>query len=352
MDLETLAKLQAIVKGYRATMYVNYVGVATHALVFADFLHTFPDEVRLMWRTPLTIPTALYFTLRYYILAHQALAILYGLPRGLPPEECKARFSRVALSSLVIATMSEAILFLRVYAFSGKSKKALVLLIFQYLAIFGPAFVLDSKFRRSVRFVNLGIPNLVCMPVESNNVWLGAICALLLGSIMGKSVRSLPVFSTKLTQPHFLPAVMCIMMYIAFKKHRHFSSPLLSVFYSDGVFYFISLSVLASGNIIVNLAAPEGGFKFLFIQPQNTIHGVLAARMLLHLRKQAEHDRLHGRRACTGTMASALEYSTSTHMRYNAGIPSDSELNLMPSQRGDLVIPLQSFRTTGCRGGE
>ncbi|KAJ3502400.1 hypothetical protein NMY22_g18598 [Coprinellus aureogranulatus] len=242
MDPETLAKLEAIIKGYRATMYVNYVGVATHALVFADFLHTFPDEVRLMWRTPLTIPTALYFTLRYYILAHQALAILYGLPKGLPPEECKARFSRVALSSLVIATMSEAILFLRVYAFSGKSKKALVLLIFQYLAIFGPAFVLDSKFRQSVKFVNLGIPNLVCMPVESNNVWLGAICALLLGSIMGKSVRSLPVFSTKLTQPHSLPAVMCIMMYIAFKKHRHFSSPLLSVFYSDGVFYFISLS--------------------------------------------------------------------------------------------------------------
>ena len=79
---------------------------------------------------------------------------------------------------------------------------------------------------------------------------------------------------------------MFIMIYIAFRKHRNFNSALLTVFYRDGIFYFICLSgayplwdsidtiltkdavctVLAAGNIIVNLAAPDGGFKFLLVQ--------------------------------------------------------------------------------------
>jgi hypothetical protein len=81
---------------------------------------------------------------------------------------------------------------------------------------------------------------------------------------------------------------MFIMMYIAFRKHKNFNSTLLSVFYRDGIFYFICLSgaskclfsdvsstgswcvdydvALASANIVVNLAAPEGGFKFLLVQ--------------------------------------------------------------------------------------
>jgi hypothetical protein len=35
---------------------------------------------------------------------------------------------------------------------------------------------------------------------------------------------------------------MAIMAYIAYNKHRNFNSTLLSIFYRDGVYYFVCLS--------------------------------------------------------------------------------------------------------------
>ncbi|KAJ3544911.1 hypothetical protein NMY22_g2627 [Coprinellus aureogranulatus] len=236
------AQLQAIVNGYRGTMYVNYLGVASHAVVYADFLHTFPDEVRLMWPAPLSIPKFLFFFLRYYTLAHQALPMLYGLPRNVSPNECKGRIILTGISCLVITVASEAILFIRVYGFSGKSRKVLVFLAFLFLSMHAPALVLDTMFTSTLRYVKFPIPNLVCMPVEAHDLWHAAVFATMLGSLL---------------------VVMFMMIFIAFKKHRHSNSPLLTIFYRDGIFYFICLSVFAIGNIIANLAAPNGGVKFV-----------------------------------------------------------------------------------------
>jgi hypothetical protein len=77
---------------------------------------------------------------------------------------------------------------------------------------------------------------------------------------------------------------MGMMIYFVFTKHRNFNSALLTIFYRDGIFYFLAITgmhsgfsnhcaaflqacllVLASANIIVNFAAPTG-YKFLFIQ--------------------------------------------------------------------------------------
>ncbi|KAF6751509.1 hypothetical protein DFP72DRAFT_475194 [Ephemerocybe angulata] len=324
------AAIAAIIKGYKATQYVNYLGVAGHALIVADFLHTFPNEIRLMWPTPLSIPKALFFSLRYYILVHHVLAILYGLPTGLSPETCRIAFLRIGISSILVVTASEAILFIRVYAFSGRNKKILVYLILQFIAIHATAFALLTRFLKTVNFVKLPIPNLVCMPASAKSTMLGGVFALLLGSVV---------------------IVMFIMMYIAFRKHRNFNSALLTVFYRDGIFYFICLSALASANILVNLAAPEGGLKFLFVQTEIDIHVILSTRMLLHLRGWAERDRRAGKNVDTNTMAGALEYSTAYHGHAHG--TRDRAPSPMQFQAREVAAPLRSHlsATTTTKSG-
>ncbi|KAF6763035.1 hypothetical protein DFP72DRAFT_521096 [Ephemerocybe angulata] len=80
------------------------------------------------------------------------------------------------------------------------------------------------------------------------------------------------------------------MVYAALRIHRRFNlgSPLLIVFYRDGIVYFICLclSVLASINLAANLSNP-GGYRFFFTQLEISLHGILSTRMLLHLREVA-----------------------------------------------------------------
>ncbi|TEB38094.1 hypothetical protein FA13DRAFT_723060 [Coprinellus micaceus] len=247
--------VQATIAGFSATMATNYVGVSSYALVTADFLHTFPDEVRLMWPTPLSLPKVLYFSATV-LPCHGAWRDLRRLwpPHNTTPQKSvkalsfdKAVSPLIDVSSIMVMIASEGILFIRVYAFSGKNKKMLMYLVFQFLAIHAPAFALFTKFLKTVRFVKLPIDNLICMPAEADSMLISGVFALLLASVL---------------------IVMFIMMYLAFRKHRDLNSPLLTMFYRDGIFYFVCLSVLAIGNITVNLRAPNGGLKFLLVQPE------------------------------------------------------------------------------------
>ncbi|KAJ3532515.1 hypothetical protein NMY22_g7710 [Coprinellus aureogranulatus] len=316
--------VQAIIDGFADTMLTNYLvstpdrarqkpilkiltnqGVSGHALVVADFLHTFPDEVRLMWPTPFSLPKVLFFALRYYVMVQTAFAASYGLPRGMSPEQCEAAFLRIGsrslhrspcmsltarhlVSSIIVMIASEgrdtvrpSVRFLR--------EEQETIGVSDLPAIHATAFALLTKFIKTVHFVKFPIDNLVCMPAQARNVMLSGVFALLLGSVV---------------------IVMFIMMYLAFRKHRDLNSALLTIFYRDGIFYFICLSILASGNIIVNLAAPSGGMKFLLVQTEVNLHVILSTRMLLHLRSWAERDRYaEGRGRDTGTMG-AFEYST------------------------------------------
>ena len=48
--------------------------ILTNTLKTADFLHTFPDEVRFMWPAPLSLPKVLFLVLRYYhVVVHGAI---------------------------------------------------------------------------------------------------------------------------------------------------------------------------------------------------------------------------------------------------------------------------------------
>ncbi|RXW13426.1 hypothetical protein EST38_g12428 [Candolleomyces aberdarensis] len=143
---------KTIVEAYTSTKYVTYLqGVSGFALVIADFVHTFPDEVRLMWPTPISLPKVLFFALRYYILIHGAFAMTYTLPTSLSAAQCHAAFDRIAISTKLAVIASETILLIRVYAFSGKDKKLLAFLLFQFFGIHISELVVFARWLQSVK---------------------------------------------------------------------------------------------------------------------------------------------------------------------------------------------------------
>ncbi|KAJ2919798.1 hypothetical protein MD484_g532, partial [Candolleomyces efflorescens] len=236
-----------------------------------DFIQTFPDEVRLMWPAPRSGPKAVFYILRYYGLVHsvfilwceQLLRLSYfqlpfkpmlaldALPKEMGAEQCRIAFIRLSVSSMLAMTASEVILYIRVYAFAGRNKKLLPFLVSLFIAhgavtkaIHTMAYLLFIKFIRSIKFHELlVIHNFICTSGYADSVWLGAVFSATLASVL---------------------VVTFTMMYIAY-RYRGVSNSLLCVFYQDGISYFVSLSVLACANILINLLAP-GGYKFLFVE--------------------------------------------------------------------------------------
>jgi hypothetical protein len=120
---------------------------------------------------------------------------------------------------------------------------------------------------------------------------------------------------------------MLMMMYIAFLKHRDLNNALMTIFYRDGIFYFICISGTYSGSLSgtpltcpsasagvhehirklfcatrlqISLRAVRTLHSLQFFTPSSQtlsrtevdIHVILATRMLLHLRRWAERERV------------------------------------------------------------
>ncbi|TEB32178.1 hypothetical protein FA13DRAFT_287727 [Coprinellus micaceus] len=289
--------LETLIAALKVTSYSNYVALAGFALVIADYLHTFPDEVRYMWPARLSLPKLLFFAMRYYIFVNNIFNALYIFPRDASPELCHSRFFRAAMSCTVLVLGAEGILFLRVYAFSGRSKRLLAYLVVQFCAIHGTAYPILISFLNSMEYRQLPLRNLPCMPVTANATLLGGVFATLLEGVI---------------------IALVLMIFLANRKHHlalavsGFKSPLLSVFYRDGIFYFICLSAILTTNIIITFTAPRE-YKLHFIQLAVDLYVILSTRMLLHLRQWAERDGLQEYQS--GTFAArtmdGVDYSAS-----------------------------------------
>ncbi|TEB32197.1 hypothetical protein FA13DRAFT_288946 [Coprinellus micaceus] len=302
-----------IVDGYTATTWTNYLAVSGYALIAADYLHTLPDEIRLMWPSPWSFPKVVFFVLRYYIFPHHVLAAMYGQLVGLNPKQCYANFMRLGVSTAIVVVIAENYLvYSRLRLCGQRQEDGRV----PHISIHRSSFVLLVRFLGTVKYTQLPFPNMTCMPVESNSNLLGGVFSMLLGSVI---------------------IVMGMMIYFVFTKHRNFNSALLTIFYRDGIFYFLAITVLASANIIVNFAAPTG-YKFLFIQTEADIHTILATRMLLHLRAWAEREQVQvsGRSDGRGR-GIGMGFSTTMHSR--------REPSPMKFEARRIAAPMDSFGT-------
>ncbi|KAF6758464.1 hypothetical protein DFP72DRAFT_173446 [Ephemerocybe angulata] len=233
------AQAAALIEAIRANRIVNYAAIGSSLVLCVDFLENLQREVEHMWSEGISIPKVLFFLLRYYSFVHTIISVIYHGNTHYAGEACTAPFLRDAYSSLTVHTICEAISYVRVFAFAGRSTILLPILTVSFVGTTSLQYYFLTKFTKTVKFANLPASALLgCIPVAGENMWLSIVFILIL-------------FSLVLTTG--------IMIFIAYRRraNTHGIGGLLRLFYRDGIFYFLTLSTLAVTNIIFDHTAPS-----------------------------------------------------------------------------------------------
>ncbi|KAF6743621.1 hypothetical protein DFP72DRAFT_932447 [Ephemerocybe angulata] len=256
----------------RVNQIVDYGTIIAITIVFYDYFHTLPREIRLMWPSKLSLPKVLYFCLRYLLLAHSILWATSHAKNVMYGNSCISVFSRNAITCDILLILCEGIGYVRVYAFSGGNKYLLAFLVLHYLGVNIVTTIYIKKVIGSISFLNFSAEaHLRCLPIKVDEKAMTATVATLITSAT---------------------TVATLMIIIAIRRQENLwrSKGLFKTFYQDGIYYFVSIAVIATTNIIVFLLAPENGMKLLFVQPLVHFSAVLSTRMLLHLREWSEKE--------------------------------------------------------------
>ncbi|KAF5324625.1 hypothetical protein D9611_004145 [Ephemerocybe angulata] len=266
MDLGSVFK-KLIEAGYQQ-QNVKYAFVASLAFVLADAMHCFPLEVKLIWGSKWNMGKVLYLLSRYLVFVTITIPEVYNLSPNLSVEYQKVQFShrKYAWDTTHVSSISHSIP-TRLCAWRAKSSN-------RYLSgdtipgivskgIHSAVFASLAKFILSIEYGASPLPIISCFPIKSNNKLLSIVFILLLVSEL---------------------VILIMTFWLCFAKHQSTKSPLVATFYKDGLFYFLLLSAVSTGNIICNLVAPLP-YIYLLAIPQMVLHSALSTRMVLHIRK-------------------------------------------------------------------
>ncbi|RXW12512.1 hypothetical protein EST38_g13341 [Candolleomyces aberdarensis] len=200
----------------------------------ADYVQTLPMEVKFMWSAQPGIVKVLFFLNRY--LCFDIIAS-YLLGTVASPKVCHGSFIVSSSFGVIGIALSEAIMFVRLYALSGRKKIVGYLLGAQYTLVHMASLAILGVSISRVKYL------FPCVPFETDN-------------------KPITIFFGMIVVNEFI--VLGFTFYILLKKHWETRSPMMTLFYRDGVFYFIALAITSSANIaIISLAPPA--CKYMFV---------------------------------------------------------------------------------------
>ncbi|TEB17268.1 hypothetical protein FA13DRAFT_1822503 [Coprinellus micaceus] len=261
----------------RAAQLVNYFSAAGMAIMIADYLHTLPQEVRLVWPTKMSIPKLIFLLVRYGNFLFAALVYLYALTPApvLSSDGCRKMFIVIGILEVSLSTFGEAIIYIRVWAFAGCDRKVLYILASIFLVLDVISFSFLGKYVTSVEvFQAAPSTHLTCVCIGDDSVMVSVVYGIMVVSVVG---------------------LMAIMVGFGIYRYQEMGirsayGGLLAQFYRDGIIYFVMLLVLNVLNIAIHVVGKHG-FQYLLVKTQIYLHGMIAVRMVLHLRAYAEKDR-------------------------------------------------------------
>lgn len=271
------AQVKALVGEIEINLVSRYISTACTTVLVSDYLHTLPDEVKFMWRASLSPMKVLFLLVRYVPFVHTFISVWHFADLSLVVNDsCVVPFAMCCYSTVVVYLICDAIIYIRVYAFSGRRKCILVLLVFLYLGVRIAQGYLMHKFAGTVRFASL----------PPDGVYLGC---LLIGA---DTLQLTFLFLVALVS---LGAVTLLMICVAWQRRHDKQGPtdvtgLFRVFVQDGIMYFISLLTLGSINIMFDRLAPQNGTQAAMNQIHVHANAILVGRMLLHLREFSQRD--------------------------------------------------------------
>ncbi|TEB19561.1 hypothetical protein FA13DRAFT_344518 [Coprinellus micaceus] len=255
-----------------AARLLNSVRFAAITLVLVDYIHTLPEEIRLIWPTRLSTPKVIFVIVRYGNIAFALAQYLYTLGFMFSENACR---HLLAVISMVLIILGEGIMYVRVLAFSGRDRRVLGSLVFAYVATTVTSIGCIVPWVNS-SFVAAGVvPGIACALLHDTHLYVNAVHALLLLS------------NTYL---------VAMLMAIGFRRHR-ITGPsirergggVLYQFYRAGLWYFLVVLGLNIANILVDVLNTYD-FRYMLMSVQVHLHGMLVTRIVLQLRRYAEKN--------------------------------------------------------------
>ncbi|KZV72530.1 hypothetical protein PENSPDRAFT_663670 [Peniophora sp. CONT] len=247
------------------THFLQYaIQSSSLALLYYDYILTFPSEIRYIWRIPTTWPwqgslrnsvsTALYFFCRYSLLANVLyfLAISGTLGGG---GACDATYKVIGVVSVLGRAAVISTFLLRTWVVCARNIAVLLILGTLALAI----FILDC----------IHVPGLRChgsSPIQIANTLLSIFVCIFEG------------LATLLTLAQTAQA--------ALMRNRKPGQMLEALLAEQSVLYFALISGFTVGATVLNFKAPGGFFQRLLNAFTLPLSGLLTARFLLLLRAQ------------------------------------------------------------------
>ncbi|KAJ3546288.1 hypothetical protein NMY22_g2110 [Coprinellus aureogranulatus] len=264
--------LTLISRALEVSKQASYSSAAGVTVLLLDYIHTLPAEARLIWPTRISVPKALFLVVRYGNFVFAVAEYLYTLSESLPTPGCKRMFTVLSILRVLLAGLGEGeyvLMYLRVYAFSGRNRKVLYLLSFIFLTVVTIAVVFMVKWNVHAEVFSASIvPGFSCVYIRQDNLSVTVQLAVVLASVT---------------------CLVIITMFIGYAQYRvdtgnsrSHSGGLLSQFYQGGLWHFTMLMALS----IVNIVADS-----IHVNLQILLHGIIVTRVFLQLRAYAESHR-------------------------------------------------------------
>jgi len=257
---------------------VNYVNLIAVTLLVYDTLLTLGDEILYIWRVKWTFIKCVYIASKYLAFVDGVLMLLFLFDTNLDHVTCFTLYSATTYVIIAGIVLAEIILLMRTCALWGLSRYILWYLILIDLAAVTVSVVkLRSSFHgNKLEFVPSPIPTIrPCFPVFQDtvvdNIYVDFIC----------------VMAIELN-------VLILTFWRGFLHWKRSTNPLIYVFYRDGVVYLVCLVAISATNVVFFLTQNTNFYWNVMLEPQRIVHAILAAHMIINVRRLGDRDRSIG----------------------------------------------------------
>ncbi|KAG2065279.1 hypothetical protein BDR04DRAFT_1108733 [Suillus decipiens] len=234
--------------------------VAALAILVYDYFITLHSEVQWIWgRKWGIIRTA--FTISRYAPIAGALMTSYSAFKTWGMQNCTPFNDALNGIHFLGFIASEGLLICRVYAFSGKQKAYLIILLSFGLVILVTSVILSAA------PINFSISGPVPPPCMFEGTRRSALPYALL--------------------TFFEIVLMCTTVFLRYRHYLGSHTALVKSIYRDGLLYMFCIMMISTGNVIVTAVLPLSYHEMLNI-PQIVTHSVLASRILFNLQANRE----------------------------------------------------------------
>ncbi|TFK20543.1 hypothetical protein FA15DRAFT_759312 [Coprinopsis marcescibilis] len=247
--------------------------LASMVVLILEYIQTVEQEAKLIWPTKWSAVKVIFILNRYLPLVFVPPVAYFNVTLITPTLMCKSLFTVFAVGIAGSVITADALLYIRIYAVSGRSQTVRNILIANALCVLGLTLGPWGVYVFKTTFVQPPFHRRGCFAVEPGP---SLLVMLAFGSLL---------YSTILTASLFV--------FYAARLNRASSrvNPLLKVLYIDGAMYFIFIAAFSIVNGLVSVLSPERvPYRFIVVIPQAISHNILAARMVLHIRQAARTD--------------------------------------------------------------